>query len=171
MKLFTTFLLTCSVLFAGVFDFTTISSEFKQTITNEENSQIQYKGSFYATSQAKALWIYKTPIDKKIYFSQKRVVIIEPELEQVIITNLENTPNITEILKGAKEISNEVYQTTYNDVQYTVKIKSAKIDTISYKDKLGNSVKIELINQSTNTFLDDTLFVPNIPKDFDVITQ
>jgi len=171
MKLFTTFFLTCSILFSGVFDFETISSEFKQTITNEENSKIVYNGSFYATTKAKALWIYKKPIEKKIYFSQKRVVIIEPELEQAIITNLDNTPNITEILRGAKKISNDIYQTSYNDIQYTVKIKSSKIDTISYKDKLGNSVKIELLNQSTNTFLDNTLFVPSIPKDFDVITQ
>ncbi len=171
MKLFSTFLITCSVIFAGVFDFETISSEFKQTITNEENSHIIYKGNFYATNKAKALWIYKTPIDKKIYFTQKRVVIIEPELEQAIITNLQSTPNLTDILKSAKKRNNNTYETTYDDVKYIIETNNNQIRSISYSDKLGNSVKIELFNQSINTFLDDALFIPTIPNYFDIVTQ
>ena len=171
MKLFTTFLLTCSVLIAGAFDFDTISSDFKQTITNEENSKITYKGSFYATTKAKALWVYKTPVEKKIYFSQNQVVIVEPELEQAIITNLHNTPNLTEILKSSTKVDNTIYETTYDDIKYVIHVKNEIIDTISYSDKLENSVKIELFNQEINTFLDDSLFRATIPKDFDVITQ
>ncbi len=171
MKLFTTFLLTCSTLFAGVFDFDTISSEFKQTITNEENSKIIYKGNFYATSKEKALWIYKSPIDKKIYFSKNRVVIIEPELEQVIIANLQSTPNLTEILKSAKIIENSTYQTTYEGIKYLIHVKNEKIESISYSDKLENKITIELFNQTLNTFLDDKLFEATIPQGFDVVTQ
>lgn len=171
MKLLTTFLLTCSVLFAGVFDFDTISSEFKQTITNEENSKIVYTGSFYASTQAKALWIYKSPIEKKIYFNQKQVVIIEPELEQVIITNLENTQNLTEILKSANSVGNDTYETTYEDIKYVIHVKNEKIDNISYSDRLENKVVIQLFNQTVNTFLDDALFKATIPTGFDVVTQ
>ena len=137
MKLFTTFLLTCSVILAGVFDFETISSDFKQTITNEENSSIVYEGSFYASTQAKALWIYKSPIDKKIYFNKNRVVIIEPELEQVIITNLQSAPNLTEILKSSKKVDNKTYEAVYNDIKYTIQVNNKLLDTISYSDKLG----------------------------------
>ena len=171
MKLFTTFLLTCSVILAGVFDFETISSDFKQTITNEENSSIVYEGSFYASTQAKALWIYKSPIDKKIYFNKNRVVIIEPELEQVIITNLQSAPNLTEILKSSKKVDNKTYEAVYNDIKYTIQVDNKLLDTISYSDKLGNIVEIKLYNQSINTFLDDALFQAVIPKDFDVVTQ
>ena len=171
MKLFITFLLTCSVLIAGAFDFNTISSEFKQTITNEENSKIVYKGSFYATTKAKALWVYKSPIDKKIYFSQNQVVIVEPELEQVIITNLQNTPNLTEILKSAKNVDGDTYETTYEDTKYVIHVKNEKIERISYSDKLENRVTIELFNQTINTFLDDSLFRATIPNGFDVVTQ
>ena len=171
MKLFTTFLLTCNVLLAGIFDFETISSEFKQTIKNEENSKIVYTGSFYATTKAKALWIYKSPIDKKIYFSQNKVVIIEPELEQVIITNLQNTPNLTEILKSAKSIDGDIYETTYEDTKYVIHVKNKQIEHISYSDKLENRVTIELFNQTLNTFLDDSLFKATIPDGFDVVTQ
>jgi outer membrane lipoprotein carrier protein len=158
-------------MFAGVFDFETISSEFKQTITNEENSKIIYKGNFYATNKAKALWVYTSPIDKKIYFSQKKVTIIEPELEQAIITNLQNTPNLTDILKSAKKTKENKYETIYDGVKYIIVVKNKNIDTISYMDKLENNVKIELFNQSTNTFLDNSLFIPNIPNNFDIITQ
>lgn len=171
MKLFTTFLLTCSVLIAGAFDFDTISSDFKQTITNEESSKIVYKGSFYATTKAKALWVYKSPIDKKIYFSQNQVVIVEPELEQVIITNLQNTPNLTEILKSAKSVRGDIYETTYEDTKYVIHVKNGKIELISYSDKLENRVTIELFNQNINTFLDDSLFKANIPDGFDIVTQ
>ncbi len=171
MKLFTTFLLTCSVLVAGIFDFETISSEFNQTITNEENSKIVYRGSFYASNKAKALWIYTSPIEKKIYFNQNQVVIIEPELEQAIITNLQNTPNLTEILKAAKKTTDNTYETTYDDIKYTIHTKNEKIDKILYSDKLENSVKIELFNQTINTFLDNALFKPTIPREFDILTQ
>jgi outer membrane lipoprotein carrier protein len=171
MKLFATFLLTCSALLAGAFDFETISSEFKQTITNEENSKIVYTGSFYASTKAKALWIYKSPIDKKIYFSKNQVVIVEPELEQVIITNLQNTPNLTEILKSAKSVDDNTFETTYDDTKYVIDVKNEKIERISYSDKLENKVTIELFNQSINTFLDDSLFKATIPDGFDVVTQ
>jgi len=171
MKLFNTFLLTCSILFAGVFDFKTISSEFNQTITNEENSKIVYTGSFYATNKKQALWVYKSPIEKKIYFNQNKVTIIEPELEQAIITNLQNTPNLTAILKSAKSAGKHTYETTYDDIKYVIHVKDKKIDNISYSDKLENKVVMKLYNQTLNTFLDDALFKPTIPKDFDIVMQ
>lgn len=171
MKLFTAFLLTCTAIFANPFDFKTISSDFSQTITNEENSKIVYTGRFYATTDAKALWIYKTPLEKRIYFSKNQVVIIEPELEQAIITNLNDTPNLTEILKSAKKIDKNIYEASYSDTKYTILVKGGYINTISYKDQLENSVVIELSNQTTNIFLDVLLFAPTIPDNFDVIRQ
>jgi len=171
MKLICTLLFTCSFLLAGIFDFSTISSDFKQTITNEENSQIVYEGSFYATTQKKALWIYKQPVEKKIYFNKNKVTIIEPELEQAIITNLQNTPNITELLKKSVEKENGLYETIFENTTYRIYTKNNEIQKITYNDRLGNSVKIRLSNQSTNTVLDDALFQVHIPTDFDIISQ
>ena len=171
MRLICTILFTCNLLFAGIFDFDTISSDFKQTITNEENSQIVYEGSFYATTQKKALWIYKTPVEKKIYFNKNKVIILEPELEQAIITNLENTPNITELLKKSVKKDNGNYETRFQNTTYVIHTKNDVIKEITYKDKLANSVKIELFNQTTNTVLDDTLFQVKITFAFDIITQ
>ena len=171
MKLICTFLFTCSLLLAGIFDFDTISSDFKQTITNEENTQIVYEGSFYATTQSKALWIYRKPVEKKIYFNKNRVVILEPELEQAIITNLDNVPNITELLKKSIKKENGTYETVYDNTTYVIHTKNKEIKQITYNDKLENSIKIELLNQTINTVLDDSLFKVTIPFDFDVITQ
>lgn len=171
MRFFITFLFTCTALFADIFDFETISSKFTQTITNEENSKIVYTGSFYATKANKALWIYKTPVEKSIYINKEQVIILEPELEQAIVTNLKSTPNIADILKSSKEVKKDMYTTTYDDTQYDIHVKEGKIAKLAYKDKLENSVVIEFYDQSINAVLDDVLFKVTIPSDFDIVTQ
>ncbi len=158
-------------IYANVFDFRTLSSDFVQTITNEQNSTITYKGSFYATNRQIALWIYKTPINKKVYFIKNKVVIIEPELEQAIITTLQKSPNFAQIIKSAKQISKNRYMTMFDDTNYYIDVKNGKISNISYKDKLENKVDIKLENLERNIVLDDALFKLNIPKDYDIVTQ
>lgn len=158
-------------LWAHVLEFKTLQSTFVQTITNEQNTKIVYKGSFYATNEAKALWIYNTPIKKKIYFNKNKVVIIESELEQAIITNLNNTPNLTKILQSAKKISENLFEANYDETTYFIHINEEKIEKIHYKDRLENSIEILLENQIQNTLLDDTLFEAIIPQEYDIITQ
>lgn len=171
MKIFITFLLIHISLIAGIFDFNTIGSDFNQTITNDENSKIIYEGSFYATTDSKALWIYKSPVEKKIYFNKNQVVIVEPQLEQVIVTNLQNVPNLTQLLKSAQKIKKDLYEATYEDIKYTIHTLNEQIIKIAYKDRLENRVSIDLFNQSINTFLDDSLFKIEIPNGYDVVTQ
>lgn len=169
------FLLLISVFFtfsfSNILDFNSIQSSFKQTITNEEGKQIHYEGSFYALKEEKALWIYNKPISKKMYFNSNKVVILEPELEQAIITTLKNTPNIANILKNAKEIAPFTYETNFDDITYTIYTKQEQIQKIEYKDKLDNKVVIEFLNQSINGYLDASLFEVVIPQEFDIITQ
>jgi outer membrane lipoprotein carrier protein len=157
--------------YAGVLDFNTLHCDFTQTIKNDSNSTLTYAGNFYATNQKKALWIYKTPVEKKIYFKDNKVAIFEPELEQVIITTLKNSPNITQIIKEAKQVSKNRYTTTFDDTQYFINTKNGEIYSINYKDKLGNRVKIVLKNIEKNIILDDALFEIKIPKNYDIVTQ
>lgn len=157
--------------FANPLEFQTIQSSFTQTITNEDNKTITYTGSFYATSSAKALWIYKTPVNKKIYFNQNQVVILEPELEQAIMTTLEKNPNITSILRNAKQIKENLFEATFDDTTYHILTQGESIKEISYHDKLENKVKIILSHQTKNAFLDDVLFEPAVPKEYDILTQ
>ncbi len=158
-------------LYANVLDFRTLQSDFVQTITNDQNSTITYKGKFYTTDTKKALWIYNTPVKKEVYFNNNQVAIVEPELEQVIVTTLKNSPNITEIIKNAKKIGKNRFETTYEDTTYYINTKDGQMESITYKDKLENSVKITLKNVEKNTVLDDALFKLRIPNGYDIVTQ
>lgn len=156
---------------ASGLEFSTIKSDFIQTITNDQNTSIVYKGTFYATKDAKALWIYDTPVEKKIYFNNNKVTIIEPMIDQVIITTLKNSPNITAILQSAKKIDENMFEAMYEGITYTVFLAKLSIEKIQYNDQLDNNISIILENQATDIFLDDLLFEANIPKSFDIITQ
>jgi outer membrane lipoprotein carrier protein len=160
-----------TLLFAKMGDFKTIQSDFIQKVTNDQNKTIVYEGKFYATKDKKALWIYEKPVAKKIYFSQSKVLILEPELEQAIITTLENTPNIAQLLKEAKEVSPNHYTTRFMDTIYTITASGDTIEKISYNDKLENHVEILFSNQSTNLFLDDELFRAEIPQGYDIVRE
>lgn len=171
MRFFFLTLSLVSLLFAKIDSFKTIQSDFTQKVTNDQNKTILYEGMFYATNDKKALWIYKKPVSKKIYFNNTRVLIVEPELEQVIITTLENTPNIAQLLQEAKEVSPNRYETKYMETTYTIFTHKEGIEKVVYRDKLDNSVEILFANQSTNLFLDDVLFRAEIPKGYDIVRE
>lgn len=172
MKLFFTLLASLSYLLGGPLEaFKTLQSDFTQNVTNEQNKTISYSGSFYATQDKKALWVYVKPVSKKIYFNDKKVVIIEPELEQAIITTLENTPNIAMLISEAKEIKANTYATTFMSTTYTIIATKDGIEKVTYKDKLDNHVEILFSNQTSNIFLDDILFKADIPVGYDIIRQ
>lgn len=172
MKIIAILFCLSSILFAGSLEgFKTIQSDFTQNVTNDQNKTIHYEGKFYATKNKKALWVYHKPVAKKIYFNDTKVVIVEPELEQAIITTLENTPNIAQLMREAKEIAPNRYQTTFMETTYTINATQNSIKSVVYKDKLDNHVEILFGEQSTNLFLDDTLFTPEIPAGYDRIRQ
>jgi outer membrane lipoprotein carrier protein len=156
---------------AGIFDFKTIKSDFIQKVTDENNATIVYKGKFYASSNSQALWIYKTPIKKSIYFDKDRVVIIEPELEQAIMATLKNSPSFTEIIQRAKKVSKDLYKTNFENTNYYVKTKKGRIVEISYEDKLGNSIEVKLLNSIKDVALDSKIFDIKIPKGYDIVSE
>jgi len=166
------FLTSSSLLTAGINDLQTFESNFKQTIINDQNSHITYAGKLYAKKDKnQALWIYTNPIDKKIYYSKGRVVIIEPELEQAIFAKLDKIPNILSLLKQAKKISNDTYITTFNNTQYKILVNKNQITKISYTDELHNRVNIEFKNQKSNQNISDSKFAYHIPSDYDILEQ
>ncbi|MDD3342430.1 MAG: LolA-like outer membrane lipoprotein chaperone [Sulfurospirillaceae bacterium] len=171
MKTFLLILFFPILLVAKIENFKTIQSDFIQKVTNDQHKTIVYEGQFYATQDKKALWIYEKPVAKKIYFNANKVVILEPELEQAIITTLENTPNIALLLQEAKEVSPNQYITKYRETTYTIYTTNLTIERITYHDKLDNAVEIVFNNQSTNLFLDDALFNVEIPKGYDIVRE
>ena len=87
---------SCIFAFASGIEFNTLSANFSQTVQSDD-AKISYGGDFSATKEH-AVWHYKTPAIKNIFFSFTKVVVIEPELEQAIITNIKETPNLTAFL-------------------------------------------------------------------------
>ena len=171
--IFSFLILTSSTfLAADISTLNTFESNFKQTITNDQNSRITYHGKLYAKKDHnQALWIYTDPIDKKIYYSSGKVVIIEPELEQAIFAKLDKVPNILSLLKQAKKVSENTYITTFNNTQYKILVNHNQIENISYKDELHNRVNIAFVNQKSNRKIDNNKFAYHIPKDYDILEQ
>lgn len=164
------FAIFCVSLHSKGLELSSIDTEFVQVITSQENEKIKYSGNFYA-NENKALWIYKKPIQKQIYLNLDKIVIIEPKLEQATITSLKNVPDITEILQNAQKSSEDEYIAKFDELTYIIKTKNSIPTNISYKDKLDNNISLNLINTKVNLVLDDTLFKPIIPKEYDIITH
>ena len=172
MKSLIVFLIVVFNLF-GFEKITSFAANFKQIITSKNNKNIKYSGRIYLKlkKETKILWIYEKPILKKVYIINKKVTIIEPELEQVIITKLDSNYNLAKILNNAKKIANNLYEAKIQNLIYKIKIKDKKIKKISFKDKLDNKNEITFYNIKQNLNLDDKLFSFNIPYDYDVINK
>lgn len=158
----------CVLAFSNELDYTSLKSDFTQTVTSGD-AKIIYKGSFSATDDNKAVWIYTEPTNKTIYFGQDKVMIVEPDLEQVIVSNLKDSPNLTKILKSAKKVSNDRYEATFDGITYKVLLQNSLPSIITYKDKLDNAVEIKLKNTQKDISIDRDDFVPKIPNNYDIV--
>jgi outer membrane lipoprotein carrier protein len=153
----------------------TISSDFTQIITSGEGDSLKYEGNLQALNDGSenfALWIYKTPIEKKIYFTNNRVVMIEPDLEQAIITSVEEIPDMSSILNQALSVNkqtNEDVNVTILDTTYKISFEDGVPAKISYADKLDNKIDIFLKNINLNINIYKLTFQIEIPEGFDVV--
>ncbi len=167
-----TTLLSCTLLSANILNLSSLESNFKQSIVNEQNSRVIYSGKMYASKKNnQALWEYNSPIEKKIYYKDGNIVIIEPELEQAIFAKLSKVPNVLQLLSSAKKTSANELVTTFNNIRYTITTEKEKIKTISYTDEIQNRVTIEFSAQKTNKRIDSDRFVYSIPDDYDILQQ
>ncbi len=148
------------------------ASDFTQTIVNEQNARITYKGKLFAQkTNNQAVWIYTSPVNKKIYYTNGKVVILEPELEQAIFAKLDKVPNILTLLKQAKKIGKEKYVTTFNKIRYTITFTGKEPSKITYTDELHNRVQILFSHQKINTKIPQNRFRYTIPEDYDILQQ
>lgn len=153
---------------AGPLDFETLSADFTQSVQSGE-AMIKYTGNF-KTTKNHAFWHYQSPNLKDIYFSLDRIVIIEPELEQAIMTKIQEAPNVAEILKNAK-LKNGSYKAEFDGIEYFIKFDNDKLKSINYTDKLDNKIVLNFSNVDKNGKITNETFIPKIPQNFDIITQ
>jgi outer membrane lipoprotein carrier protein len=142
------------------------NASFVQTITSEQNDSVNYEGEVYF-NEDKALWHYKTPSEKLIYIHPHTVTVIEPPLEQAIISSHNEMSRMRSLLEnwlenGEKEIE-------YDGIIYHITFKDGLPLRIDYLDTLENKVAIKLANIQTKKPIDKEYFNPQIPQEFDIL--
>jgi len=170
--IFSLLVVSSSLISAELANLKTISTNFTQLITNNSHNTIKYLGKMYAKKQNNlALWIYMRPIEKKIYYRDGNIVILEPDLEQATFAKLNKVPNIITILKNAKKVSSNKLIATFNKTKYSITTNKNIVKSISYKDEMQNRVTINFSNMKVNKNIDDNLFIYEIPAGYDVLKQ
>jgi len=171
-KLIVGLIVTTTFLFANDFkDLKTFEASFTQKITNPSGNEVSYNGLIFIKEPNKIKWQYNDPIEKFVYIKKYTVTIIEPELEQIIVTNLNKEINIINLLKNAQEISKNKYKSNFNNIDYVLTLENNQLQNISYKDELENEVIISFFDVKQDEKIDDAVFKFMIPDYYDVIRK
>jgi outer membrane lipoprotein carrier protein len=158
-----------SGLWASVFDINTFKANFIQTITDDKNQVLTYKGEITASKTQNALWEYNYPVKKHVYLNRNKVTIVEPEIEQVIIRYIDSSLNFFKMLQNAKKLEKDKYETSFKNTKFVITTKDEKISSISYLDEFENKVKIVFQNQKPDIELKIGTFTPKFDPNFDII--
>ena len=161
--------LICAIAAASINDIIFFEANFQQNITDDKGKVLSYIGILKAAKPQSALWTYLKPVKKEIYIADAKVVIIEPELEQVIIKRIDENFDFFSIIKNAKKINKNIYLAKFQNSEFLITESNSKIESIAYKDELDNSVEILFTNQIQNVEISKKVFIPTIPQDFDII--
>lgn len=172
MKLLIVLFFSLTLTFANnLKDINSFEASFKQSIINSSNKEILYTGKIYIKKPLKIVWQYSEPIEKFVYILNANVTIIEPDLEQVIISKLDKEFNILELLNNATKISDSQYLATFNNTQYKLVIVNNQLQQINYKDSIDNDIFINFYNINQNKPIDDKIFTFTIPHQYDIIRK
>ena len=172
MKLLISFIL---VLFyadaSNLKDVNSYQASFIQSIVNSSGKEILYNGSIYIKEPSDVLWKYNDPIEKNVYILSNQVIIIEPDLEQVIISTLKEEINILDLLKNPTKISQNKYEAIIYDKKYILTIINDQLTQIDYKDEIDNIVTIYFKNIKQNQPISSSIFKFKIPREYDIIRK
>lgn len=146
-------------------------ASFTQTIVNASKKSIVYSGDVFIKKEGKILWRYKTPIIKNVYVIKNIAMIDEPELEQVIYTQLQNDMNLISLIKNAKLQKEDHYITALQNIEYHLFFKQNELHKITYIDALENQVTIAFENIQQDANISDELFRFFPPEHYDIIRQ
>jgi outer membrane lipoprotein carrier protein len=169
MKHLFTLLLTSTLAFASFDSLNSFQADFTQSVTDDKDKSLVYKGHVVASKPQNAVWNYIKPIKKDVYINRFNVTVIEPEIEQVIIRRIDSSLDFFNMIQNAKEIQKNKYEAQYKESKFTITTKNEVIETISYIDEFENKVKIVFENQKQNEKINMELFTPSYPLEFDVI--
>lgn len=171
-KVFLLFIMSAISLFANdLLKIKSFEAKFEQSIKSDTSNSIEYFGKIYIKEPAKILWKYEKPIIKNVYVIANIAIVDEPDLEQAIYTRLENNINVLKILRNAKKVSNNLYNTTLNNVEYKLHVKNNIIKQIDYVDELENKVSIKFSDIKVNDEIANDTFQFIAPDYYDIIKK
>ena len=160
-----------TVSFASLSDINSFKADFIQNITDEKNKVLSYNGHILAAKPQSALWTYLQPIKKYVYINPRTVTIVEPEIEQVIVKRIESNFNFFNMIQNAQKVDKNSYIAHYQESIFTISTENNLLKSISYRDEFENAVEIIFSNQVQNLEIDQKLFVPFIPLEYDIIND
>jgi len=155
--------------YASLDSINSFEADFTQSVTDEKNKVLVYSGHVIASKPQKAVWNYIKPIEKNVYINAYSVVIVEPEIEQVIVKRIKSNFDFFNMIKNAKRIKENTYEASYKNTIFTIISKNSLIQSVLYKDEFDNNIKIIFKKQIQNKDIDDKKFIPDIPMEYDVI--
>lgn len=158
-------------LFADLESLNSFEADFTQTITDDKGVTLSYSGSVKALKPRQALWVYTKPVEKTVYIKNAQVIVVEPEIEQVLVRDIEGDFDFFSVLESAKKISDSSYIAHFEEQKINIKVQNKLVVSLSYKDKFENSVKIVFKNQRQNIALSSTLFDASYPSEYDIIKE
>ncbi|MGX2982049.1 LolA-like outer membrane lipoprotein chaperone [Helicobacter sp. 23-1045] len=169
MKAILFFTLLLNALFSqNLAEITSIRANFTQKIRGD-SAEAQYSGTIIATADSKAHWRYKSPMKKEIFVDKKRVMIYEPEFEQVIISDKVDLDFVSVLNSVQKK--GDFWQSVVNNQTFHIALKDGKPHKIFYKDELDNEVEITLENVVLNKRVDAKIFEFKVPDSAEIIYQ
>ncbi|BFU78752.1 LolA-like outer membrane lipoprotein chaperone [Arcobacter sp. 15-2] len=170
-KFFLFFIITLPLYANNFQNIKTLETDFIQTIQNPSGTKVYYEGKLYIKEPNLIKWEYKKPFQKYVYIKKYTITIIEPELEQAIMTKTDKEINILALLKKAKKISQNLYTSRFNNIDFNLTLHNNRLKNISYKDELENSVLIEFTQVQQNHNIEDKIFKFRIPNHYDLIKK
>ncbi len=162
------------------------TTNFQQTITNDNGKVIKYKGAVYfediveTTSDDSGVehsykrslfkWNYREPSKKEVCTDGVQLTVVDHDLEQVANYLVDEAIDLKSILSRANKLTLSDYQASYKNIEYLITLDDKnQISKIVYVDNLDNHVKIIFSNMRYNEVFNSNFLVCNAPKGYDRI--
>tara|TARA_Y100001970_G_scaffold219585_1_gene269477 strand:- start:972 stop:1622 length:651 start_codon:yes stop_codon:yes gene_type:complete len=170
-------------------DFETMTASFEQIIGSDKNSTDNVtKGYLVIKKPDYMLWHINDPTEKVIMFKEGLISIYDPDLYQVIKTEIDQfkEANWIRILMGESKLIENFeqkiddfdsytlirFESLFEDPignTFTIKIKEGLIEYIDIEHSEKERIFIALQDVEINEKIDDQFFDSLIPNDVDVI--
>ncbi len=172
-----------------IINFNTMKASFIQTIDGNGDVEIsKTKGHLVVKRPELMLWHIKEPTERIIIFESGSILIFDPDLNQVIKTDVNQyeEANWIKILMSDSELNKSYKQYTEGTnshmfIKYkplvndslmstiTIAMKENLIDSIDIEHSQRQKIHIDLMDIEMNKMIDDGFFSDLIPNDAEVI--